>query len=173
MSRIHQRDCGWRNTNRKPPRKSKRPLVSRIPVTELPVHHRDGSRLWLTETPICLDMLSCDLIRLRNSAPLMDEPNICLCTLKASPDLVTNRSPWPCWCPSCCHLLTGPLQSNISWQFTLETPDLALYVLFVSFCLQSQRDIVLEETDMSHTVKTRTGLDMSVSSDFDFLKKDA
>lgn len=33
-----------------------------------------------SETPICLDTLSCDLIGLRNSARLMDEPSACPCT---------------------------------------------------------------------------------------------
>lgn len=120
-------------------------LASRIPVTELPVHHRDRR---LSETPICLDMLSCDSIRLRNSAPLMDELNVCLCTLKAVPDLITNRSLWPCQCPSCSHLLTRSLPD-----FNHTSVQNLLLPTF--FCCQSQRDTVFKEiVGMSYTVKT-------------------
>lgn len=60
----------------------------------------------MSEMPICLDMLSCDSIGLRDAAPLMDELSVRLSTLKAAPDLVTGRSLWPCQCPSRSHILT-------------------------------------------------------------------
>lgn len=81
--------------------------ASHIPLTKLPVHHRDRSRERMSDTPMCLDMLSCDSIGLRNAAPLMDELSNCLPTLKNEPDLVTSRSLWPCQCPSWSEILTG------------------------------------------------------------------
>lgn len=57
--------------------------ASRVPAPELPAPHGDHSRLTMSETPICLDTLSCDSIGLRNTAPLMDKLGVCLSTLKA------------------------------------------------------------------------------------------
>lgn len=97
-------------------------LASQIPVTELPVHHRDRSGPRMSETPICLDMLSCDSIGLRNAAPLMDELSVCLSTPKAAQDLVPDRRLWPCQCPSRIGLLTRSLpdfnQATIYWGIT-------------------------------------------------------
>lgn len=46
----------------------------------------------MSQTPICLDMLSCYSIGLRDAAPLMDELSVCLTTLKAAPGSVTDGS---------------------------------------------------------------------------------
>ena len=47
---------------------------------------------WMDQMEIGPDTLSCDFIKLRNAAPLMDKLSVFLPMLKTKPDLVTEGS---------------------------------------------------------------------------------
>lgn len=68
-----------------------------------------GSGPRMSETPICLDMLSCDSIKLPDAAPLMDEPSR---LSSYTPDLVTGGSLRP-WSDSLTGLLADFNQASV------------------------------------------------------------